>query len=123
MIYIVGFTFKFRPQSRPLVSGPSIQEQIARSKQGDQKTSSVFDSRFIKDAKYRVSRIQPVRDGNETKIMYLFENLSYPNSKDIDILQPSTSSGDEYIAAISSSIQHLTNARKQIIAARESERD
>ena len=37
MIYIVGFTFQFNPQTRPQASGLSVQEQILLSKRGGQK--------------------------------------------------------------------------------------
>ncbi len=123
MIYIVGFTFQFNPQARPAASNMSVQEQILFSKRGGQKTSSSFDSRFVNGAKYRISLIHPVREGNETKhIIYGFENLSYPGSADIRIAMPSTSAGDEYIAAISGSVSQLAEVRKQIALSHEPDR-
>ena len=120
MIYIVGFTFQFNPQTRPQASGLSVQEQILLSKRGGQKTSSAFDSRFMKGMKYRISRIQSIHEAEESKVRYLFENLSFPGSTDIDILLPDTTAGDEYVAAISSNAQQLEEIRKQITSSRES---
>ena len=110
MIFIVGFTFQFNPQIRPQTGGISVQEQIALSKRGGNKTSSTFDSRFVRGAKYRISRIR--KDSESVK--YYFTNLNNPACPDIVVTFPGTTAGDEYVAAISGQHNYLSTTREQI---------
>lgn len=118
MIYIVGFTFQFRNQLKPISSSGSIQEKmaLAHNRTNQTRQTSVFDSRFILNDTYKVSRIQKKYEDDTTYVQYLFTNTSR-QADDIDIRFPSTTSGDEYIAAISSQTQKLAEEREAIAKA------
>lgn len=123
MIYIVGFTFQFNPQSQPAATNLSIQERIVMVRHGNQKTTSAFDHRFVKGAHYKIAGICRIAENKESKFKYLFVNLNDSKQPDVDVVLPSTSAGDEYVAAISGNGNHLSETRKAISASLDSNRD
>jgi hypothetical protein len=124
MIYIVGY--KFTPNSTPKQEAKttSISERIALAKRDirNSKISSVFDARFTAGNVYEVARIHKVVENEESKIRYVFRNIT-KQEPDIDITFNNIGDGENYIAALSGNIQELNNIRNSITAAYETSSD
>ena len=126
MIFVTGHTFVFKHQNQqPVVlSGGSIQNQIANRQFGKpREVASPFDARFISGHTYKVSLIKKIVEQDITKVKYLFTNLTNESLPDIDIILASTSAGDEYIAALSGASRQLQEERSAIAKAAENNTD